>query len=61
MANNHKQLTNRDIAFGIGRKATKEELHEYLDKPVGKFIAATTALNEIKTNLEQRRNKRKAS
>ena len=51
----HKKLTNRDVAFGVGRKATKEELQEYLDKPVGKFTDADTALNEIKANLEQRR------
>lgn len=57
----HKKLTNRDVAFGIGRQATKEELQEYLNKPVGKFTDADTALNDIKANLKQRRNKRKAS
>ena len=43
----HKKLTNRDVAFGIGRQATKEELQEYLNKPVGKFTDADTALNDI--------------
>ena len=56
-----KKLTNRDVIFGIGRKATKEELQEYLDRPVGKFVDLKTALNDIKSNLQERRNKRKAS
>ncbi|MCW5906406.1 MAG: hypothetical protein KIS94_00970 [Chitinophagales bacterium] len=32
----HKQLTSHDLAFGIGRKATKAELDELLSKPTGK-------------------------
>ncbi len=56
-----KKLTDRDIAFGIGRKATTQELQEYLNRPVGKFKDAKTVLKEIKTELQQRREKRKAS
>lgn len=57
----NKKLTNRDIAFGIGRKASQEELQQYLNTAVGKFVDSKTALNDIKANLQQRRNKRKAS
>ena len=56
-----KKLTARDVAFGIGRKATSEELQEYLSRPVGKFKDAKTVLKEIKADLKARREKRKAS
>ncbi len=56
-----RKLTNRDVAFGIGRKATEEELQEYLERPVGKFKDAKDVLKEIKADLKQQRVKRKAS
>ena len=56
-----KKLTARDVTFGIGRKATSEELQEYLNRPVGKFKDAKTVLKEIKSDLKARREKRKAS
>ncbi len=56
-----KKLTNRDVAFGIGRKATSEELQEYLERPVGKFQEAKEVLKDLKAELKQRRDKRKAS
>lgn len=59
--NSPRKLTNRDVAFGIGRKATDEELKEYLDRPVGKFKDAKAVLKEIKADLKGRREKRKAS
>ena len=58
---NHKKLSNHDIAFGIGRKATDEELKEYLNRPVGVFTESEKALKDAKAHLKSRRNKRKAS
>ena len=44
-----KKLTSQDLAFGIGRKASDEELKEFLNKPkAGKRKDALIALEEIK-------------
>ena len=56
-----KKLTAHDLAFGIGRKATDEELKELLERPVGKWKSIEEARKEIKENLKQKRNKKKAS
>jgi len=56
-----KRLTAHDLAFGIGRKATSEELKELLSRPAGKGKDIEQVREEIKENLRQRRNKRKAS
>jgi hypothetical protein len=58
---NHKELTPHDLAFGIGRKATKAELEELLSKPTGKSKPAQKVLNDLKSYLSDRRDKRKAS
>ncbi len=56
-----KKLTSRDLAFGIGRPATSEELKELLSRPTGELKDGKTALKEIKANLKARREKKKAS
>jgi hypothetical protein len=56
-----KKLTAHDVAFGIGRPATDEELQEYLSRPVGEFKGAKKVLKEIKAELKTRREKRKVS
>lgn len=56
-----KKLTAHDLAFGIGRKATDEELEELLSRPKGKAKDAEQVRREIKENLQQRRDKKKAS
>ena len=58
---NHKELTAHDLAFGIGRKATKAELEELLSKPAGKGKDSKKVLADLKAHLSERRNKRKAS
>lgn len=57
---NHKELTPHDLAFGIGRKATKTELDELLQKPAGKGKNAKNVLADLKQHLADKRNKRKA-
>lgn len=49
-----RKLTSRDIALGIGRKATDEELEEYLDRPSGKSIPLKKAILQIKANLKKK-------
>jgi hypothetical protein len=48
-----KKLTPHDLAFGIGRKATDEELQELLNSPKKKEDRkdAMVALEEIKKRL----------
>ncbi len=43
-----RKLTPHDLAFGIGRKATKEELQELLSRPTGKLITTDELLAEMK-------------
>jgi len=57
----HRELNTHDLAFGIGRKATKAELEELLRKPAGKGKNAKKVLADLKMHLVERRNKRKAS
>ena len=56
-----KKLTAHDVAFGIGRAATDEEIKEYLAQPVGEFTDSQEVLKEAKAILKARREKRKAS
>jgi hypothetical protein len=58
---NHKELTAHDLAFGIGRKATKAEQEELLAKPSGKGKSAAKVLSNLKAHLSERRSKHKAS
>ena len=46
-----RKLTSRDVALGIGRKATEEELEEYLSRPSGKSIPLKDAIAQIKKKL----------
>jgi hypothetical protein len=46
-----RKLSARDMALGIGRKATDEELEEYLDRPAGKSVPLKTAVAKIKKKL----------
>ena len=44
-----RKLTQHDLAFGIGRKATKEELEELFSRPdAGKYITGEELLAEFK-------------
>ncbi len=44
-----RKLTPHDLAFGIGRKATKEELEELFSRQdTGEYVTADELLAEIK-------------
>jgi hypothetical protein len=49
-----RKLTTRDIALGIGRKATDAELEEYLSRPYGKSIPLNKAIAQIKEQLKKK-------
>ncbi len=49
-----RKLTARDVALGIGRRATEEELEEYLSRPSGKSIPLKDAINQIKARLNKK-------
>ena len=51
----HRELTAHDLAFGIGRKATKAELEELLKKPSGKGKSAKKVLLELKSHLAEKK------
>ena len=54
-----RKLTPHDLAFGIGRKATKEELEELLSRPDnGEYKSAEQILEEITKRLEEKRLKK---
>jgi hypothetical protein len=53
-----KKLSAHDVAFGIGRVATDDELKEYLDRPVGKFKDSKKVLKEIVGQLKVRRERK---
>ena len=58
---NHRELTAHDLAFGIGRKATKAEIEELLAKPTCKNKSAQKVLTDLATHLAQRKSKKRAS
>jgi len=43
-----RKLTPHDLAFGIGRKATKEEFEELFSRPLGKLSTSEELLAELK-------------
>jgi hypothetical protein len=43
-----RKLTPHDLAFGIGRKATREELEELFTRPTGPGMDAREFLKELK-------------
>jgi hypothetical protein len=49
-----RKLTARDMALGIGRKATEEELDEYLSRPSGKSTSLKKGIAQIKAKLQQK-------
>lgn len=53
-----RKLTPHDLAFGIGRKATDEEIKELLSRPQGDGLATDQAMAEIKRRLELRKIKK---
>jgi hypothetical protein len=53
-ANVARKLTAHDIALGIGRRATNEEIEEYLDRPHGKSIPLKEAISQIKSKLQKK-------
>ena len=53
-ANVPRKLTARDIALGIGRKATDEELEEYLNRPYGKSVPLHKGIAQIKDKLQKK-------
>jgi hypothetical protein len=54
-----RKLTAHDVALGIGRKATEEELEEYLSRPAGKSIPLKDAINQIKDRLNKKQTDKK--
>ena len=57
-----KKLSTRDAVLGIGRKATAEELEEYINRPrSGKFKPLEQVRKEVTEHLRNRNQKRKAS
>jgi hypothetical protein len=53
-----RKLTPHDLAFGIGRKATKEELEELLSRPTGKGKPLDQAIDDIKKRLSDKKLKK---
>lgn len=54
-----RKLTPHDLAFGIGRKATKEELEEWLSRPdIGESVSAEELLEEMKRRHEEKKIKK---
>ncbi len=53
-SNTPRKLTARDMALGIGRKATEEELEEYLSRPQGKSTPLKKGIAQIKARLQQK-------
>ncbi len=56
-----KKLSAHDLAFGIGRKATEEELQELLSRKFVKGKQLKQVRDEIKEVLKSKRDKKKAS
>ena len=51
-----RKLTPHDLAFGIGRKATKEELEELFSRPkTGEYKTEEQVLKDIKNRLAEKR------
>jgi len=57
-----KKLSARDVVLGIGRKATDEELEEYLNRPRNlSFKSIKEVRREITAAARKRNIKKKAS
>jgi predicted nucleic acid-binding protein len=53
-----RKLTPHDLAFGIGRKATKEELEELFSRPLGKTVTSEELLAELKERNQKKKIKK---
>jgi hypothetical protein len=53
-----RKLTPQDLAFGIGRKATREELEELFSRPPGIGKDAEEVRKDIKKRLAEMRLKK---
>ena len=54
-----RKLTPHDLAFGIGRKATREELQELLSRPsAGEGKPLEQAIEDIKKRLDENKLKK---
>ncbi len=53
-----RKLTPHDLAFGIGRKATREELEELFSRPLGKLITGKELIAEYKERSEKNKIKK---
>ena len=53
-----RKLTPHDLAFGIGRKATREELEELFSRPLGKLLTGNEMLAELKERNEKKKMKK---
>ena len=54
-----RKLTPHDLAFGIGRKATREELQELLSRPsTGQGKPLDQAIEDIKKRLDENKLKK---
>ena len=53
-----RKLTPHDLAFGIGRKATDEELEELFSRPITKWYSPEEVLEQLKSRLEEKRLKK---
>ena len=56
-----RKLTPHDLAFGIGRKATKDELEELFSRPLGKLVTAEEMLTELKARNAEKKKIKKAN
>lgn len=55
----YRKLTPEDMAFGIGRPATDEELMDYLNRPMeGKPRLLKDAIADIKKRLKDKNQKK---
>jgi len=54
-----RKLSVREVALGLGRKATDDELNEYLNRPHGAAIPLDKAVEIIKSKLQKKRQQRK--
>jgi hypothetical protein len=54
-----RKLSARDMALGIGRKATDAELEEYLSRQHGSSVSLQKAVSQIKVRLAKKRSSAK--
>ena len=50
-----RKLTPHDLAFGIGRKATIQELEELFSRPLGNLVTSKEMLADLKERNEKKK------